>query len=139
MVKTGTVGGAGTNSKISCTLQDAHGSQVSTTNLDLHGKMGSGHDYFESGNLYTFTVDTTCMDSPVCFLKLSSDGSGYKPGWYVDYVQVLTTKGSQKAAGDNILFDIYGWFTTDQPPYLLTRTFHRCPPVVLPQITDAII
>ncbi|KAF5176701.1 Plat domain-containing protein [Thalictrum thalictroides] len=133
MVKTGTVDSAGTDSKISVILKDAKGSQVNIPNLVDYGKMGPGHDYFENGNLDTFKIETICMESSVCSLTLTSDGTGPKPGWYVDYVQVLTnkaavtTKGnSSTAAGDNITFEIYGWLATDEPPYSLTRTFNKC-------------
>ncbi|KAF5201793.1 Plat domain-containing protein [Thalictrum thalictroides] len=138
LVKTGTVGSAGTNSKISAILKDASGAQLSIPDLEKHGKMGSGHDYFEKGNLDTFIVPATCLGSSVCSLTLSSDDKGSSSGWYVEFVQVLTTKGSSKAVGDDILFEIYGWLATSEPPYLLTRTFNRCSPSMLQQI-NAII
>ncbi|KAF5177984.1 Plat domain-containing protein, partial [Thalictrum thalictroides] len=80
LVKTGTVGSAGTNSKISAILKDAQGSQVNIPDLKNHGKMGSGHDYFEKGNLDTFIVPGKCMGSPVCSLTLSSDDKGASSG-----------------------------------------------------------
>ncbi|KAF5180474.1 Plat domain-containing protein, partial [Thalictrum thalictroides] len=80
LVKTGSVSKAGTNSKISAILKDAQGSQVNIPNLENHGKMGSGHDYFEKGNLDTFVVPADCLGSPVCSLTLSSDNKGASSG-----------------------------------------------------------
>nr|ACD69661.1 putative root storage protein [Ranunculus asiaticus] len=124
LVKTGTVSDAGSDSMISVTLKDAQGTQVKIDNLAKHGLMGPGHDYFENGNLDTFSVNGVCTNSAVCELTLISDGTGNKPGWYVDYVRVIT---SGAKFGD-IQFDVYGWLAKDEPPYLLTRTFSRCGP-----------
>ncbi|PWA69347.1 root storage protein [Artemisia annua] len=132
----GTADSAGTDATISLILNDAYGSEVNIPNLDRYGEMDPGHNYFENGNIDKFSITTSCMKSPVCSITLSSDNSGGKPGWYVDYVQVVTSKG---AVGD-ITFEFYGWLAEDEPPYKLTRTFDRCaPPTQLLQITDAII
>ncbi|PWA81423.1 root storage protein [Artemisia annua] len=134
--KTGTAGSAGTDATISLKLNDAYGSEVTIPNLERYGEMDPGHDYFENGNLDKFSITTSCMKSSVCSITLSSDNSGSKPGWYVDYVQVITSGG---AVGD-ITFEIYGWLADDEPPYKLTRTFDKCgSPTQLQQITDAII
>ncbi|KAF5191426.1 hypothetical protein FRX31_018987, partial [Thalictrum thalictroides] len=41
MVKTGTVDGAGSNFKISCTMKDAQGTQAVISNLEQYKKLGS--------------------------------------------------------------------------------------------------
>ncbi|TLN27932.1 hypothetical protein FED16_19195 [Acinetobacter baumannii] len=142
LVKTGTEGGstASTDAKISLILKDAYGTKVNMTNLETYGTMGSGHNYFQMGNLDSFGITTTCMKSSVCSITLSSDNSGKFPSWFVDYVQVLTLAGSSRAPGDNIIFEIYGWVSKDHAPNNLTRTFDSCcPPTQLQQITDVII
>ncbi|PWA52987.1 root storage protein [Artemisia annua] len=111
-VKTGTADSAGTDATISLILNDAYGSEVNIPNLDRYGEMDPGHNYFENGNIDKFSITTSCMKSPVCSITLSSDNSGGKPGWYVDYVQVVTSKG---AVGD-ITFEFYGWLAEDEPP-----------------------
>ena len=135
-MKTGTADGAGTDATISLILNDASGSEVNIPNLERYGQMDRGHDYFENGDLDKFSITTSCLKSSVCSITLSSDNSGSHAGWYVDYVQLITSKG---AVGD-ITFNIYGWLAVDEPPYQLTRTFDRCVATTqLEQITDAII
>ena len=135
-MKTGTVGGAGTDATISLILNDASGSEVNIPNLERYGEMDPRHDYFEKGDLDKFSITTSCLKSSVCSITLSSDNSGSRPGWYVDYAQVITSQG----AVGGITFNIYGWLADDEPPYQLKRTFDRCAAIAqLEQITDAII
>ncbi|KAL1198505.1 PLAT domain-containing protein 2 [Cardamine amara subsp. amara] len=86
--------------------------------------MGSGHNYNENGNLEIFTGKEKCLPSPICLLTLTSDGSGNKPGWYVDYVEVTTAKvGSVRTVQR---FYVQQWLAIDESPYELTTERNNC-------------
>ncbi|KAL1222457.1 PLAT domain-containing protein 1 [Cardamine amara subsp. amara] len=80
--------------------------------------MGSDHNYNENGNLDIFTGKERCLPSPVCLLTLTSDGSGNKPGWYVDYVEVTTAKIGSVRTVQN--FSVQQWLAIDESPYELS-------------------
>ncbi|KAM1793882.1 hypothetical protein ACFX11_034420 [Malus domestica] len=91
-VKTGSIIKAGTYSKISITLGDFSSRSVWVPDLRLWGLMGPHYDYFERGNVDVFSVCGPCMDAPVCWLTLTSNGFGAHAGWYCDHVEVTATE-----------------------------------------------
>ncbi|XP_043719545.1 PLAT domain-containing protein 3-like [Telopea speciosissima] len=125
-VKTGSIVKGGTDSIISLTLYDAEGDFVKISNLkNWGGLMGKGHDYFERGNLDIFSGRGRCLATPVCAMKLTSDGIGDHHGWYCNYVKVTST-------GPHIhctqrLFTVEQWIALDAPPYELTAIRNYCP------------
>lgn len=86
--------------------------------------MGRGHDYYENGNLDIFSGTARCLPSPVCFLNLNSDGTGGKPGWYVEYVEVKTTRAGAETKRQ--YFDVEQWLAVDEPPHELSVERNNC-------------
>ena len=74
-VKTGSILKGGTDSKISVKLGDSRGQSVEISDLESWGLMKQGHDYFERDNIDIFSGRGVCLESPVCRLNLTSDGS----------------------------------------------------------------
>ena len=93
-------------------------------NLETWGAMAPGHDYFERGNLDVFTCTAQCFSSPLCFLRLTSDGSKAKAGWFCEYVHV-TVSGQNVAYTQN--FSVQQWLALDEPPYSLVVLRDNCP------------
>lgn len=123
-VQTGSVVRAGTDSKISVVLGDPKGKSVSIPNLKKWGLMGRNHDYFERGNLDIFTGRGPCIESPICKLNLTSDGSGAHHGWFCEYVQVTST-GPHRGCSQSIFY-VDQWLANDTPPYQLTTVLDGC-------------
>ncbi|CAI9762346.1 unnamed protein product [Fraxinus pennsylvanica] len=137
-VQTGSVVRAGTDSKISVVLGDPKGNSVWIPNLKGWGLMGRSHDYFERGNLDIFTGRGPCMESPVCrlnltsdgsgthhgWLNLTSDGSGTHHGWFCEYVEVTST-GPHRGCSQSIFY-VDQWLATDTPPHQLTTVLDGC-------------
>ncbi|KAM0936341.1 putative PLAT/LH2 domain-containing protein [Dioscorea sansibarensis] len=125
-VRTGSIWKAGTDSVISVDLAGSDGSKVSITDIvSWGGLMGKDHDYFERGNLDIFSGRGPCLSSPVCWMNLTSDGSGPHHGWYCNYVEVTTT-GPHVPCGQQ-LFTVEQWLATDASPYQLYATSNNCP------------
>ncbi|KAM7504615.1 hypothetical protein LguiB_003519 [Lonicera macranthoides] len=123
-VQTGYFVHAGTDSRISLTLANSNGKSVWVPNLKDWGIMGSMHDYYERGNLDIFAGRGPCIDTPICKLSLTSDGSGAHPGWFCDYVE-LTATGPHKACSQTIFY-VDQWLSTDVPPFELTAIVDGC-------------
>lgn len=86
--------------------------------------MPEGHDYFENGVLDVFRGTKQCLPNPVCFMRLNSDNSGITPGWYVEYMDVTTSKvGSQST---HIRFSVQQWLAIDSSPYELHAERNQC-------------
>ncbi|ESQ46120.1 hypothetical protein EUTSA_v10000335mg [Eutrema salsugineum] len=125
-LKTGSLDGAGTDSIISANISDKAGQEIVIKNLvTWGGLMGQGYDYFENGNVDIFSGKERCLPSPVCSLSLTSDNSGHKPAWYVEYVEFTTSK--VRADSTYQYFNVSQWLSTDFPPYNLTAVRKNCP------------
>ncbi|KAJ4890755.1 hypothetical protein Rs2_30503 [Raphanus sativus] len=117
-VKTGTRADSGTDAIIGIVLADKSGDYIEIKDLvSWGGKMPAGHDYFENGNLDIFSGTERWLPGPVCLMRLNSDNSGYKPGWYVEYVDV--TKSKTGSVSEHQLFTVEQWLAVDEPPYQL--------------------
>ncbi|KAK9713445.1 hypothetical protein RND81_06G027400 [Saponaria officinalis] len=86
--------------------------------------MGQGYDYYERGNLDIFTGRGPCLESPICSMKLMSDGTGEHHGWYCNYVEVTST-GSHRGCGQE-LFTVEQWLALDRSPHELTAVRDNC-------------
>nr|GMC93252.1 PLAT domain-containing protein 3-like [Ipomoea batatas] len=116
---------AGTDSIITLTLYDADGYGVRINNLEeWGGLMGEGYDYFERGNLDIFSGRGPCLSAPICYMNLTSDGTGKNHGWYCNYVEVTVT-GVHQACSQQ-LFTVEQWLATDTSPYTLTAIVDNC-------------
>ncbi|XP_051143532.1 PLAT domain-containing protein 3-like [Andrographis paniculata] len=124
--RTGSIVKAGTDSRVSLVLGDSSGNSVWIPNLKHWGLMGQDHDYFERANLDIFTGRGRCMGRPVCRVNVTSDGSGTRPGWYLNYVEVTST-GPHIPCSQS-LFHVEQWLALDVPPYKLTAQIDRCEP-----------
>ncbi|KAL2906039.1 PLAT domain-containing protein 2 [Bienertia sinuspersici] len=122
-VRTSTTFIGGTDSKISATFYDDTGSGVLIKDLETWGGlMGRDWDYYERGNLDIFSGRGPCLNGPVCYLNLTSDGSG--AGWYCNYVEVTTTGPHTKCAQQ--LFTVEQWLSTHRSPYELSTSRDLC-------------
>ncbi|KAF3441042.1 hypothetical protein FNV43_RR19328 [Rhamnella rubrinervis] len=125
-VRTGSIFKGGTDSKITVSLYAENGYGVQITDIeDWGGLMGPGYDYFERGHLDIFSGRGPCLDSPICGLNLTSDGSGPHHGWYCNYVEVTTT--GPHIDCNQKLFKVEQWLATDTSPYELTAIRNSCP------------
>ncbi|PIN18943.1 hypothetical protein CDL12_08397 [Handroanthus impetiginosus] len=124
-IRTSTIIRGGTDSIISLTLYDAGGYEIRINNLESWGGlMGSGHNYFERGNLDIFSGRGPCLFGPVCAMNLTSDGSGARHGWYCNYVEVTAT-GVHKQCNQQY-FKVEQWLATYVAPYKLTAIRDNC-------------
>ncbi|KAJ4890753.1 PLAT/LH2 domain protein [Raphanus sativus] len=80
-------------------------------------------DYFENGNLDVFNVTGRCLPNPICFMRLSTDGSGNKPGWYVEYVKVEMSKTGIPITHQ---FTVKQWLALSEEPYQLYAARDNC-------------
>ncbi|XP_028790930.1 PLAT domain-containing protein 3-like [Neltuma alba] len=106
-VTTGNVNNAGMDSTISLKLSSLSGDSFTIANLEDWGSMESCHDYFEKSNLDVFKGTSNCLY--VCAVTVSSNGAGYKPGWYLDYVEVTVSGDVSK----DISFPVNQWLAED--------------------------
>ncbi|KAI9105060.1 hypothetical protein K1719_022776 [Acacia pycnantha] len=120
-VKTGDRRSAGTDSMISLKLMGSNGNSFAVNNLEGWGIMGPGHEYFERGNLDVFNGKATCVN--VCAITVISNGAGYKPGWYLDYVEITVSGGVSK----NLKFPVNQWLALDEKPHHLYADVNLCP------------
>lgn len=90
LVKTADRAKAGTDSKIKITVGDSNGKSFQVADLEKWGIMGADYDYYEQGNLDLFIGKENCIGPQICRLKLESDAKGESPGWFVEYVEVVT-------------------------------------------------
>nr|TKR79388.1 hypothetical protein D5086_0000274470 [Populus alba] len=78
--------------------------------------------------VYTLYIRTggraPCLGSPVCALNLTSDGSGFGHGWYVNYVEVTST--GVHATCSQMKFTVEQWLALDTSPYELTAVRNYC-------------
>ncbi|XP_068637917.1 PLAT domain-containing protein 3-like [Aristolochia californica] len=124
-VRTGSIIKGGTDSTISLTLSDPYGSTVAIPNLETWGGlMEPSHDYFERGNLDIFSGRGSCLDGPICYMNLTSDGTGSGHGWYCNYVEVTST--GPHITCKQQLFTVEQWLATDTSPYVLTAIRDFC-------------
>ncbi|KAF5190583.1 Plat domain-containing protein [Thalictrum thalictroides] len=81
-IRTGSIFKAGTDSIMSLTLLDSYGKSIAIPNLETWGGlMGPDYNYFERGNLDIFSGRGKCLDTPVCAMNITSDGTGPHHGW----------------------------------------------------------
>ncbi|CAM4391773.1 hypothetical protein BAMA_15480 [Bacillus manliponensis] len=80
VVKTGTETDAGTDANVTITI---YGKNGSTGPIAL----GNGQDNFENGDEDIFNVIAKDVGE-VTSIRLYQDGSGHKPGWYVESVKI---------------------------------------------------
>ncbi|KAA8530877.1 hypothetical protein F0562_005499 [Nyssa sinensis] len=124
-VRTGSIIKGGTDSIISLTLYDANARGIRVPNLEAWGgMMGPGHHYFERGNLDIFSGRGPCLTGPVCWMNLTSEGSGAHHGWYCNYVEVTSTGPHIPCAQQ--LFTVEQWLARDASPYELTAIRNNC-------------
>ncbi|KAF2619096.1 hypothetical protein F2Q68_00042050 [Brassica cretica] len=125
-VQTGTRADSGTDAVIGIVLADQSEEYIEIKDLaNWGGKMPEGHDYFENGNPDIFSGTERCLPGPVCFMRLNSDNSGYKPGWYVVYVDVTTSKPGSVSKQQR--FTMEQWLAVDEPPNQLYAERSNCP------------
>ncbi|TVU13669.1 hypothetical protein EJB05_37089, partial [Eragrostis curvula] len=126
VVQTGDRTNAGTDARVSLQVSSANnGSQLFVPNLESWGEMYADHDYFEKGNLDRFGGNGPCMPYQPLDMVITSDGSGNKPSWYVDYVQV-TQLGVGGAPSVMHKWSVNQWLATDMAPHLLNATRNGC-------------
>ncbi|KAK1303938.1 hypothetical protein QJS10_CPB11g00314 [Acorus calamus] len=124
-VRTGSVIKGGTDSKIRLSMGDAKGRQIQIWDLETLGLMEAGHDYYERGNLDIFSGRGPCLlDTPLCSLNVTSDGSGSRHGWYCEYVEVTST--GPRLPCSKTLFHVRQWLATDASPYRLHAFVDLC-------------
>ncbi|MCL7033497.1 hypothetical protein MKW94_027264 [Papaver nudicaule] len=124
-IRTSSIIKGGTDSKISLTLYNKHGKTFNIPNIETWGGlMEPGHDYFERGNLDIFSGRGDCFEHRICGMILTSDGTGWGHGWYVNYVE-LTTTGKHKNCHKQ-LFTVEQWLATDTYPWNLTAVRDNC-------------
>ncbi|XP_050204909.1 PLAT domain-containing protein 2-like [Mercurialis annua] len=123
-IKTGDKRHAGTDSTIGLQLWNGRDSPMNFPNIKDYGIARPGHDYFEQGNLDRFVYSGRCFSSPVCFIKLTSDNGGNKPGWYAGHVELITTGGS--SGYQSKFFSVNQWLATSEPPYQLSVSRDLC-------------
>ncbi|KAJ4953181.1 hypothetical protein NE237_030013 [Protea cynaroides] len=125
-VRTGSIIKAGTDSIVSLRLYDAKHDYVEISNLESWGGlMGKDYNYFERGNLDIFSGRGRCLESPVCAMNLTSDGSGDHHGWYCNYVEI-TSMGAHIPCKQQ-QFTVEQWISLDAPPFDLTAIRNYCP------------
>ncbi|KAG6551691.1 hypothetical protein Mapa_006780 [Marchantia paleacea] len=127
-VKTGFLPKAGTNSYISTEFFDANGNSYKISNITEWGGslMSANHDCFERNSLDVFTGLGECLDTPICGLQLSSDGSGEHHGWYCDYVEVTSVCSKPSMLCNTHRFTVQQWLATDVYPYQLVAHRDDC-------------
>ncbi|XP_031502405.1 PLAT domain-containing protein 3-like [Nymphaea colorata] len=124
-VRTGSIIKGGTDSKISLTISDSsYRPGVHVKDLESWGLMPDGHDYYERGNLDIFSGRGRCLDGPICYLNLTSDGTGPHHGWYCEYVEVTAT-GPHLGCSQTIFY-VRQWLALDAPPYRLDSIINGC-------------
>ncbi|KAJ4966539.1 hypothetical protein NE237_018388 [Protea cynaroides] len=120
LVKTGSNIKGGTDSIISLNLSSADGDSLEISNLVSWGGLGGpGRDYFERGNVDLFRGKAKCLKTPVCAMKLTSDGSGRHHGWFCKYVDVASDRAHQH-------FTVEQWLAKDAPPFELQAIRNNC-------------
>ncbi|GKV33843.1 hypothetical protein SLEP1_g42293 [Rubroshorea leprosula] len=97
---------------------------MSVSNLKAQGLKSPSHDYFERGNLDSFSGRGACIEPPACRLNLTCDGSGEHHGWYVDYIEVTST-GPHKPCSQSVFY-VDRWLASDAPPFELTAVVDGC-------------
>lgn len=124
-VRTSKTINAGTDSIISVTFYDVTGDGILIKDLEKWGGlMGQDYDYYERGNLDIFSGRGPCLTSPVCYMELTSDGTGPHHGWYCNYVEVTSTGPHIQCAQQ--LFTVEQWIATDRSPHELTAVRDNC-------------
>ncbi|XP_028759077.1 PLAT domain-containing protein 3-like [Neltuma alba] len=118
-VQTANAYGAGTGSTISLTLKSLSGDGFTIANLVDWGIMPPGHVYFQKGNLDFFGGMSNCVD--VCAMTVTSSGTGSRPSWYLNYVNV-TVSGPKQV---DISFPVNRRLAKDKP-YSLSATVDSC-------------
>jgi hypothetical protein len=125
LVKTGGRKNAGTDARVSLQVSAASGPTLAISNLESWGEMSAGHDYFEKGDLDRFGGNGPCMPSEPCDMVIISDGSGHKPGWYVDYVMV-TQLGQGSVSSMTHKWAVDQWLAIDEAPHMLSAHRNGC-------------
>ncbi|KAI3701702.1 hypothetical protein L6452_26970 [Arctium lappa] len=126
-VRTGSMLGAGTDSKISLTVADDSGQALKINDLKAWGGlMGGFYNYFERDNLDIFSGKAPCLVGNVCKMNITSDNSGIilTSDWYCRYVEVTTT-GAQTPCAQQT-FTIEQWLSTTRDPKKLYATKDYC-------------
>lgn len=125
LVQTGGRRDAGTDARVSLQVSASSGSTLVIHNLESWGEMSAGHDYFEKGDLDRFGGNGPCMPSEPCNMVITSDGSGHKPGWYVDYVMV-TQLGQGTVSSMTHKWAVDQWLAIDEAPHMLSANRNGC-------------
>ncbi|KAK3143001.1 hypothetical protein QOZ80_4BG0356200 [Eleusine coracana subsp. coracana] len=125
LVKTGNRKDAGTDARVSLQVTAKSGPTLTISNLVSWGEMSAGNDYFEKGELDRFGGIGSCMPSEPCNMVISSDGSGNKPGWYVDYVMV-TQLGQDSVSSMTHKWAVDQWLAIDEAPHMLSANRNGC-------------
>jgi lipoxygenase homology domain-containing protein 1 len=81
VVKTGNIKYAGTNAKVYITL---NGSLANSGERQLNNE---GND-FVRGHSDTYAIKTDTDLGEIQHVRIRHDGSGSKPGWFLDYITV---------------------------------------------------
>lgn len=99
---------AGTSSTIKCKLADKEGNQFETRDLVAWGGWYEPDNYtfFQSNSLDVLYGLGKPFTSEPCYLRLIASGTGDKPTWGCDTVQVQSSLGEK-------LFYVREWLTED--------------------------
>ncbi|KAF8656746.1 hypothetical protein HU200_060500 [Digitaria exilis] len=89
------------------------------------GEDGRRHDYFERGNLDRFSGTGRCLSGEPCKLLIKSDGTGNKPGWYVEYVTVTQLRHGSVSSRQH-KWAVDQWLALDEAPNQLFATRNGC-------------
>nr|DAD47727.1 TPA_asm: hypothetical protein HUJ06_017664 [Nelumbo nucifera] len=123
-VQTGPMIMAGTDAKISVALGNAEGKLVQVPDLEKWGIMERDHYYYQEGSLDVFSGRGPCIDSPLCWLNLTSDGGSQFNSWYCDFVDVTLTGPHKRCS--RAFFFVLQWLSTDHPPFRLNAYLDGC-------------
>lgn len=88
-IKTSTVADAGTDANIKLTIKGSNGSAGPFALVDSNDS-----NQFEAGDVNNFYLSSLDLGELTGF-TLSSDNSGYKPGWNVVYVTITNTSSNK--------------------------------------------
>ncbi|XP_020090606.1 PLAT domain-containing protein 2-like [Ananas comosus] len=125
-VQTGNRVNAGTDSKISVTLAGPDHVRYHVPNLESWGGlMWDGYNYFERGYADAFAGCGTCITWPPCWIRLTSDGSGSHPGWFVDFVELWAAGPDSQCTKHR--FDFHVWLAAGGGHHL-TAVRDNCRP-----------
>lgn len=111
--KTSDIEDAGTDANVYIKLYGRDNENHRTETQEF-GDFNSPRDDFEAGNLDTFTIHTDVNISNIDSLRVRHDNSGNKPGWHLEYIELLDDQRNQY-----FTFNCNRWLALDENPSTL--------------------